>query len=151
MIRIFARVETSTGHRLMGYAGKCSHPHGHSYVWEAEAQGIIPPGQEKTGLMLDFSLLKQKLKEIVEPFDHSMVLREDDPLISLLNSHMNRHVILDVNPTAENLATYVAKRLLNEFPTFFIKVSVQETSSFRAESDGTGHVQVLEVRHVPKV
>lgn len=99
---ITTKVEICMGHRLMDYVGSCSSPHGHNYTVEVTLFGAPQP---PTGFVEDFKTLRKMLKEILEPFDHAMVLRQDDPLVEALAAdEKTRMVVLNVNPTAEYLA-----------------------------------------------
>lgn len=126
---VTASVETCTGHRLMEYEGKCAQPHGHNYLWTAEVQSL---GRLiKPGFVVDFAHVKRVLKDITDKFDHAMVLRHDDPLVSFLLSHNNKLVVLDTNPTAEYLSTLVQSELQELFDTYgtgcSVEVEIRET------------------------
>lgn len=100
------RVEIDAGHRLMGHGGKCGHLHGHRYAFEVtvEAERL-----DDVGRVVDFDEIKAHVARVVEPWDHATILRADDPLLEAIRSaepHA-RLVALDVNPTAENLASIV--------------------------------------------
>lgn len=126
MIHVKAKVETCTGHRLMGYSGKCSHPHGHNYLWTAMLQ---KQDLDSIGMALDFSVLKRHLREVTDMFDHAMVLRQDDPLVEFLMAAGNKLVVLDQNPTSENLGTLVQQLLAQRIGVRQngVTVVVQET------------------------
>lgn len=49
---------------------KCSRLHGHSYIVRLRLEGDI--GAE--GMVMDFVVLKRKLKEMIESFDHAVLL-----------------------------------------------------------------------------
>jgi 6-pyruvoyltetrahydropterin/6-carboxytetrahydropterin synthase len=79
----------SSGHYLRNYRGKCENPHGHNYKVQVTLQG---QELDEAGLLLDFKLLKQVLRPVVEYLDHQMI-NELEPFTT-------------VNPSAENLAKY---------------------------------------------
>lgn len=85
------RVEAgfSSGHYLRNYRGKCENPHGHNYKVLVTLRGAE---LDKTGLLLDFKLLKQVLRPVIDRIDHQM-LNDLVPFI-------------EINPSAENLAHY---------------------------------------------
>ena len=143
---------TCTGHRLLDYNGKCAHLHGHNYKWEIEL-GWPDLGQfdEPYGIAIDFNVVKKEIAGVVEEFDHAMVLREDDPLVQFLRDTKQRRVILNVNPTAENMAFLVAGVLHETFKEFFENITVWVTlhetpkCSVRASAIGTTMQTAIEV------
>lgn len=93
------------GHRLLNYAGKCRHLHGHNgrVVLTLESSTL-----DELGMVLDFSKIKTQVSRwIDENLDHRMVLRRDDPLLPALLEAKEPVFILDVNPTAENIARLI--------------------------------------------
>jgi 6-pyruvoyltetrahydropterin/6-carboxytetrahydropterin synthase len=93
------------GHRLLHYSGKCRHLHGHN------GKAVITVSAETLdalGMVMDFS----KLKRIVggwldETLDHKMLLHKDDPMLPFLQQQNEPVYVLDVNPTAENIARLI--------------------------------------------
>ena len=80
-------------HALYGYDGLCKNIHGHSYrLWVTVIGNVLDDSKSvKNGMVLDFSLLKKIVKpEIVDKFDHSLVLNANSPhadcLFSLMSS-----------------------------------------------------------------
>jgi 6-pyruvoyltetrahydropterin/6-carboxytetrahydropterin synthase len=105
---------TETAHRLTNYIGKCASIHGHSYKWEVTV-GLESRGTKENGIAVDFADLKKAMREcIYDPFDHALVLDENDSLCnsSMLtrdaNGQEQKLVKFPGNPTAENFARYVA-------------------------------------------
>jgi len=79
----------SSGHYLRNYKGKCENPHGHNYKVRVTLTGAE---LDPAGLLLDFKLLKQVLRPVVDRIDHQM-LNDLEPFTVL-------------NPSAENIAKY---------------------------------------------
>ena len=79
----------SSGHYLRHYRGKCENPHGHNYKVRVTLAGAA---LGEAGLLLDFKLLKQVLRPVIERIDHQM-LNELEPFTVL-------------NPSAENIAKF---------------------------------------------
>jgi len=139
MYKVTKQMRTETGHRLMDYDGKCSHLHGHSYLWEVTAASFK---LDDKGMVLDFKDLKAAMKMYIEPFDHAMVLKSDDPLARMLgqapatNGAEQRVILVAKNPTAEFFAEYAYDKLNDYFfdQDFQINnVRVWETASSFAE------------------
>ena len=93
------------GHRLMDYEGKCRHPHGHNGKVEITMQG---PKLDKRGMLMDFEDIKQTVQKWVDSeLDHKMLLNKKDPLVKILSGMGEPIVVMDGNPTAENIAKMI--------------------------------------------
>ena len=89
MYEVTVEADFSSGHYLRNYKGKCENPHGHNYKVRVTLAGTE---LDAAGLLLDFKLLKQVLRPVIERIDHRM-LNDLEPFIEL-------------NPSAENMAKY---------------------------------------------
>jgi 6-pyruvoyltetrahydropterin/6-carboxytetrahydropterin synthase len=114
---ITRRLEFDAGHRIPDHASQCRHLHGHRYAIEISLTGEIinAPGSEVNGMVMDFGEIKNiASKEVVSQWDHAfLVWRGDTRVVEFLASMPgHKTVLLDVVPTAENLAA-TAFRILN--------------------------------------
>lgn len=118
------------GHRIVGHKGKCARLHGHTYKIHIMAAGKVHP----PGFVVDFG----DLKEIVNEWDHRMLLWDQDPIVvgqkaetyHPANVHFkedNGIVRVQFNPTAEHMAEYLARRFHEEFSLDGIMVELWET------------------------
>ena len=94
---------------------KCNNPngHGHTYGLEVTVEGEIDP---ETGYVMDF----KELKRIVE----------DSVVRDLERRHLNHDVdfLRGINPTAENIAVAIWRRLLEKIPRGrLVRVRLAET------------------------
>jgi 6-pyruvoyltetrahydropterin/6-carboxytetrahydropterin synthase len=89
MFEVTVEATFSSGHYLRNYQGKCENPHGHNY---RVLITLFGNDLDETGLLLDFKLLKQVLRPVVNYLDHQMI-NDLEPFTIL-------------NPSAENLAKY---------------------------------------------
>jgi 6-pyruvoyltetrahydropterin/6-carboxytetrahydropterin synthase len=108
-VLITRRLEFDAGHRIPDHRSLCRHLHGHRYAIEVTVSGDITlqDGNPRNGMVLDFSEIKAALNAcIVGVWDHAfLVYRGDTELRAFLDSMPDhRTVVLDVVPTAENLA-----------------------------------------------
>lgn len=102
MFKVTREIHFCYGHRLMDYAGKCRHPHGHNGRAEVE---LTARRLDRRGMVMDFEEIKKHLQVwIDENLDHQMLLRRDDPLVTVLRRMREPVYLLDDNPTAENIA-----------------------------------------------
>jgi 6-pyruvoyltetrahydropterin/6-carboxytetrahydropterin synthase len=140
-IRITKQFSFETGHALYGYDGKCKNVHGHSYKLSVTVIGtpILDNTNVKFGMVIDFSDLKKIVREeIVDQFDHATVFNKNTPHIELANELKNRehHVILvDYQPTSENMVIDFAKKISDRLPNNIQlhSLKLQETESSFAE------------------
>lgn len=106
---ITRRLEFDAGHRIPHHASHCRHLHGHRYALEITLSGQIvrTEGASEQGMVLDFSEVKTIANEsLVRLWDHAfLVYRGDRAVVEFLDSlPQHKTVVLDVVPTAENLA-----------------------------------------------
>ena len=117
---------------------KCSRLHGHSYILRLRLEGDI--GAD--GMVMDFVVLKKKLKEFVELLDHRTILpgRSEDVKLTIDGDSVEavscgkRYVfplmdvvILDIpNTTAEEMTRFMVNDMVDkvEFPPNVRKVAV---------------------------
>ena len=90
MYEVMIRSRFAAAHHLRGYAGQCESLHGHNWLVEV---GVAGPDLDPIGMLLDFKLLKQRVKACLQELDHT-----------LLNDH---EAFKERNPTSENLARWV--------------------------------------------
>jgi 6-pyruvoyltetrahydropterin/6-carboxytetrahydropterin synthase len=84
----------AAAHRLENFYGKCEALHGHNWKVEVFLVGNTLDG---TGLLMDFGVVKARTKEVLEELDHK---------------YLNELAAFqDCNPSSENLACYLYKRL----------------------------------------
>lgn len=109
-MQITRRLEFDAGHRIPNHASQCRHLHGHRYAIEITLSGevITAEGVSEQGMVMDYSEVKRIAKEqLVDGWDHAfLVYRGDSAVLDFLQTMPgHKTVVLDVPPTAENLAT----------------------------------------------
>jgi 6-pyruvoyltetrahydropterin/6-carboxytetrahydropterin synthase len=105
MYRVTREIRFCYGHRLLNYDGKCKHLHGHNgrAVITIEADRL-----DKLGMVMDFSRIKTVMNQwLDQTLDHRMILHRDDPVLPFLRDQGEPVCVLDVNPTAENIARLI--------------------------------------------
>jgi len=105
MFLVSREIDFCYGHRLLNYAGKCRHLHGHNgralITFRAESL-------DDRGMVLDFGEIKNLVSRWIDDnLDHRMVLQRDDPAVPVLQQLGEPVYLLDVNPTAENIAKLI--------------------------------------------
>ena len=109
---------------MLNYDGKCKYLHGHN------GRAIIAIEAEKLddrGMVLDFSDIKKVVSRWIDTeLDHRMLLHRDDPAIDALRKLGEPLQLLDVNPTAENIAKLIFDFTASQgFPV--VEVNLWET------------------------
>lgn len=107
--------EFSSAHCLKGYCGNCSEKHGHN--WSVQVF-IRSEKLDEIGIAVDFKALKRELDALLGELDHKD-LNSIPPFDKL-------------NPTSENIAMYIYKRLsgkLNGNGVKVYRVRVSENAS----------------------
>ena len=80
----------AAAHTLRDYPGACSRMHGHNWKVEVEVQATR---LDSVGMGIDFKQIKQATRKVTDELDH-YYLNEIPPFDR-------------VNPTAENIASYI--------------------------------------------
>lgn len=130
------------GHRLPNHRGKCFNLHGHQYTAEVTAAGRIDDivGAPSQGMVTDFTNVKERLRSIIDQWDHKLLLANTDPIASAMHN-LPGVVIVSWIPTAEN----IARALFLLLPGLGVtSVKVWETPTSFAEytlDDATGGVR----------
>ena len=114
MYRLRVETQFDAAHKMIGYEGKCSRLHGHT--WKVEVF-VVGEKLNEIGVLFDFNVIKEKLKEITEKLDHSFL--NDFKEIG--------------NPTCENIAKYIFENLKNLPNAKMEKVRVWESPKSYAE------------------
>ncbi len=134
MYRVTREIRFCYGHRLLHYDGKCKHLHGHNgrAVISLEAPQLDP-----LGMVMDFSHIKEVVTRwIDQTLDHKMLLHQDDPVLPFLRQLGEPVHVLQVNPTAENIARLIYDYAIGQgFPV--VEVQLWETDHCYATYRGS--------------
>jgi 6-pyruvoyltetrahydropterin/6-carboxytetrahydropterin synthase len=138
VVRITKEFKFEMAHALYGYDGVCANIHGHSYRLWVTVKGEVKNknGHTKDGMLMDFTDLKSIVKpEIVDKYDHSLVLNANSPHADLDLSTFNKVYYLNYQPTSENLVLDFANFNQKQLPdgVDLLKVVLSETVSSFAE------------------
>jgi len=122
VVRITKEFTFEMAHVLDKYDGPCSNIHGHSYRLCVTVSGIPinDTNSPKEGMVMDFKDIKKIVTEkILNIFDHSIAVSKGyikDNNMLLMSKALKNMVMLDYQPTCENLVTDFASRLKNSLP-----------------------------------
>lgn len=103
--------DISVGHTVTGHESKCAHLHGHNY--RIHFKIAAKTGLDAVGRVLDFGVIKSILCEWLERnWDHKFLINRDDDRAEALSAlDLTGVVLVDWNPTAENMAEFLLKEL----------------------------------------
>lgn len=107
MYRVRKRLEIAGAHKLsLDYESKCSNIHGHNWIVEIYMQS---KNLDRNGMVMDFTHIKREVHDVL---DHKCI-----------------NDVVQVNPTAENIAKWICEKLGEKC----YKVTVQESEGNIAE------------------
>jgi 6-pyruvoyltetrahydropterin/6-carboxytetrahydropterin synthase len=135
MFSVTREISFCYGHRLLDYDGKCRHLHGHN---GKAVITLASDALDRLGMVMDFTRLKRVVGTwIDEQLDHKMILHKDDPLLPFFRQQGEPVFVLDVNPTAENIARLIFDYTASQgFPV--VEVKLWETENCYAAYGSTG-------------
>lgn len=141
MIRITKKFTFETSHALYGYDGKCKNIHGHSYKLYVTIIGkpVNDINHVKNGMVMDYGDLKKIVeKEIINEWDHSILLNKQSPHIKIANTLLNQNhkvCLVDYQPTSENMLYHIAKKIKIRLPekVKLLSLKLYETETAYAE------------------
>jgi 6-pyruvoyltetrahydropterin/6-carboxytetrahydropterin synthase len=121
LIRVTKEFSFEMAHALWNYDGPCRNIHGHSYRLFVTLSGVPSNDVQdsKNGMVIDFTDLKKIVKkEIINVFDHAITVsgNYDTGKMEAFRSMFGNTVIVDYQPTCENLITDFASRIKKHLP-----------------------------------
>lgn len=134
MEKIIVTAKFHTGHRQLGYPGKCKFVHGHT--WQGK---VMVAAEEFPRDDLDMSLEFGDIKNVMRFMDHKMLVTEQDSAFrdSELFEPEGVVVLKGKGPSVENVAAYVfdgvVEVIRKQYPgrnvRYTIEVTIQETEN----------------------
>ncbi len=141
MIRLTKEFSFEAAHALEGYDGACRDIHGHSYRLFITIKGepIADFDNPKCGMVMDFGDLKRIVQEeIISRVDHAFVLRRTAASEALSGQTLpmfSRMILVDYQPTCENMLGDFAERIISRLPegVELHSIKLHETATSYAE------------------
>ncbi|MBN2644765.1 MAG: 6-carboxytetrahydropterin synthase QueD [Desulfuromonadaceae bacterium] len=115
MYKLKIITQFAAAHNLMNYEGDCENLHGHN--WKVEVT-VSATELDKSGLGIDFKILKARSKEILGRLDHKY-LNELPPFV-------------ERSPSSENISRYLYEELAKALNSS--TVSVAEVTVWESEN-----------------
>ena len=138
MIRLTKIFSFEMAHAIHGYPGACKNIHGHSYELHVTVSSVndetfyIP----SPGLVIDFKEIKDLVKaNVIDKLDHKIILSREYLAEHISFSHQENLIILEAEPSAENLLMYIMQILCNVLPEEIklVQLKLYETKDSYAE------------------
>jgi len=107
-LKLSQNITFSAAHRLLNYSGSCNNLHGHT--WKVNVLIQSDRKLDSCGMLIDYRSIKQYFSE---KFDHKTILNKEDPLLVPLQKLGMDILIVDSNPTAENIASIILYDFVN--------------------------------------
>lgn len=124
------------------YSSKCrENVHGHSYKVEVF---LSSNKLDKSGMVMDFTLLKEDIGGLIEAFDHTHIIWTKDSTLykEFFKETNKRWIEMSVNPTAENISLVLFKLIDNILARTAAKREEEyELYSIRIHETATGFAQ----------
>ena len=140
IIKITKQFSFEMAHALRNYDGLCRNIHGHSYKMDITLAGqpLHDESSPKNGMVMDFGDLKRLVnEEIISLLDHALVLnaKTDAQLVEALKQNYEKIVIVDFQPTTENLLNFIADKLKAKLPerVKLTRIRLRETDTSYAD------------------
>ncbi|MDH3999378.1 MAG: 6-carboxytetrahydropterin synthase QueD [Desulfuromonadales bacterium] len=115
MYHLMIKTHFAAAHNLINYQGDCENLHGHN--WRVEVT-VSAKALDKSGLGIDFKILKKKTNTLLDELDHKY-LNDLDPF-------------KETSPSSENISCYLFGRLsamLNNDNVTVTRVNVWESEN----------------------
>ena len=138
VLRITKEFRFEGAHALPGYDGKCRNIHGHSYLMYVTVKGenLNGTNSPKEGMVVDFKQLKAIVNEnIVDVLDHALIMHVASPLSQELAQAYPNVIMVDFQPSTENLICWFAQVLSGKLPqgVELFSIKLYETAGSFAE------------------
>lgn len=134
MEKLIVTTKFHTGHRQLGYPGKCRFVHGHAWQGKVTVSAEELPRDE-----LDMSVDFGHIKDVMRFLDHKMLITEQDTAFLDAGLFEPEGVVMlkGKGPSVENVAHYVFDGVValiqKQYPgravRYAIEVTIQETEN----------------------
>jgi len=139
-IRVVKEFDFEMAHVLKNYDGLCSNIHGHSYQLSVCIIGDVMNDETnpKNGMVADFGDIKKMVKtHIINKLDHSLMLpgTEEEQGVDTRKPMFERLMLVNFQPSCENLLIYISEELKKVMPTHLNlhSLRLRETGNSYAE------------------
>ena len=112
-MRSFTTIELQYAHRFYGFQGEAQYLHGHTGVLTLEVEDTINEG---VNMVLPCNEIKKIAWDVLQNFDHALILREDDPLLPAILKVYEEQGITTEIPTNQQKGPAFKTKLVSAYP-----------------------------------
>ena len=112
-MRSFTTLDLQYAHRFYGFQGEAQYLHGHTGILTIEVEDTI---EEGVNMVFPCNEIKKTAWEVLQNFDHALVLREDDPLLPAILGVYEAQGIKDGTPMNKQKGVAFKTELATAYP-----------------------------------
>lgn len=94
-MRSMTTFQLQYAHRFYGFNGEARYLHGHTGIMTIEVEDTVDPG---VNMVFPCNEIQKTAWNVLKNFDHALILREDDPLLSAVMKTYEKEGILNGHP-----------------------------------------------------
>lgn len=95
-MRSITRLDIQYAHRFYNFCGEAQYLHGHTGILTIEVEDTVNMG---VNMVFPCNEIKKTVWDVIQNFDHALILREDDPLLPAVLAVYEKQGIKDGAPT----------------------------------------------------
>lgn len=138
MLKLTKIFHFEMAHAIHGYSGICKNLHGHSYELHVTVSSGISSTSylPEPGFLVDFKDIKKLVNEaVIKELDHHTMVSAGFISAFPEFSKLDNMIIMEAEPTAENILLYIRQLLLSVWPGHIklISLKLAETRDSYAE------------------
>lgn len=95
-MRSITRLDIQYAHRFYNFCGEAQYLHGHTGILTIEVEDTVNMG---VNMVFPCNEIKKTVWDVIQNFDHALILREDDPLLPAILDVYEKQGIKDGAPT----------------------------------------------------
>jgi 6-pyruvoyltetrahydropterin/6-carboxytetrahydropterin synthase len=112
-MRSFTTLDLQYAHRFLGFQGEAQYLHGHTGILTIEVEDSVNQG---VGMVYPCNEIKKIAWDVLQNFDHALVLVENDPLLPHVLETYKQQGILNGAPTNKQKGPAFENELAKAYP-----------------------------------
>lgn len=112
-MRSFTTLDLQYAHRFYGFKGEAQYLHGHTGILTIEVEDSVNMG---VNMVFPCNEIHKTAWEVLQNFDHALILREDDPLLPAILSVYEAQGIKNGAPTNKQKGPAFRTELVTAYP-----------------------------------